>query len=72
LKNDYREFKLVYPKDPTQGGWEDSPSIMSVKFNSDSDKIIFGAKRGKLAVFDMGTEKITEFVSAHTDDINSV
>ena len=45
---------------------------MSVKFNSDSDKIIVGAKRGKLAVFDMECEKITEFVKAHTEDINSV
>lgn len=45
---------------------------MSLKFNSDSNKIIVGAKRGKLAIFDMECEKITESVNAHAEDVNSV
>jgi hypothetical protein len=35
---------------------------MSVKLNADSDKIIIGAKGGKLAVFDMNIEKVTDLV----------
>ena len=45
---------------------------MSVKFNADADQIVLGAKVGKLAIFDMTYEKVTDLVQAHSEDINSV